>query len=339
MFRALTFHSKPPSLIAFANASKSRLCVESTSYRLLQVVAWSRTARRCQSTYSRPRYHRFKSSEKERLYKRLGVIAATGAGIYYLTHLERVPISERRRFNDVSLQFEERMAEQAYQETMMQYGMNMLPSSHPTVQYVARVMKKIIAVSGMQNLRWELHVIRDPTPNAFVLPGGKVFVFEGILPICRDEDGLAAVLAHETAHQIARHSAEKIAFTRAVSCLFWLAAAAFDLSGQVSHLLLNFGLLLPFSRKMESEADYIGLMLMSQACYRPEAAKELWGRMHDMEEQMGRKVLAFASTHPASKKRQQRIDNWLPEARQRYETSDCYSETWPGMQAFREAFF
>ncbi|CAB77005.1 metallopeptidase Oma1 [Schizosaccharomyces pombe] len=287
------------------------------------------------SNRNRVVYKSFQPNPRDKRFQWIFGALIAGGGVYYFTHLEYVPISNRRRFNDVSLDFEKRMAQDAYKEVMSEYGDRMLPSYHPTTLYVSRVLKRIIAVSGMSDLKWELHVIRDPTPNAFVLPGGKVFVFEGILPMCKGEDGLAAVLAHETAHQVARHSAEKIAFTRAVSCIVFLAAASLDLSGQLSHFLLNFGLLLPFSRKMETEADYIGLMLMSQACFDPNAAKTLWERMDAAEGQMG-KALAFASTHPSSKKRIRKIEEWLPEAQVKRETSDCYHETWPMLQSFKE---
>ncbi|EPY52816.1 metallopeptidase Oma1 [Schizosaccharomyces cryophilus OY26] len=284
------------------------------------------------------KYREFSPNPRDKRFQLIvGALIATG-GVYYFTHLEYVPISNRRRFNDVSLDFERKMAQSAYKEIMSQYGDRMLPSYHPTTLYVSRVLKRIIAVSGISDLKWELHVIRDPSANAFVLPGGKVFVFEGILPICQNEDGLAAVLGHETAHQVARHSSEKIAFTRAISCIFYLIAASLDLSGQLSHLLLNFGLLLPFSRKMEGEADYIGLMLMSQACFDPEAARGMWERMSAAESSMGG-ALAFASTHPSSEKRIRKIQEWLPEAKGKLETSDCFHQTWPQFQAFKETYW
>jgi predicted Zn-dependent protease len=146
----------------------------------------------------------------------------TGAGLlafgtsYYVYHLDTVPISNRRRFLDITPKQEQAIAQLSYNEIMTEYGKRILPASHPYTQFVRRVAKRIIQVSGMRDLKWEVHVIDHQEPNAFVLPGGKVFVFTGILPLVQDEDGMAAILGHEVAHQVARHTAEKLSFTKVV---------------------------------------------------------------------------------------------------------------------------
>ncbi|TPX63616.1 hypothetical protein SpCBS45565_g06486 [Spizellomyces sp. 'palustris'] len=173
----------------------------------------------------------------------------------------------------------------------------------------------------MANLHWEVYVIEDPQKNAFVLPGGKIFVFTGLIPIVQDEDGMAAVLGHEIAHQIARHSAEKLSWAKILIVAQLLMAYIFDPGMFFSRLFLELGVLMPFSRKMESEADYIGLRLMAQACYDPAAAVGLWERMK--EAQRSSKLLEYVSTHPSPEKRIQKITEWLPEAEMIREKSDC----------------
>lgn len=127
------------------------------------------------------------------------------------------------------------------------------------------------------------------TANAFVLPGGKVFVYSGILPICETDDGLAAVLGHEIAHNLAQHAAEKLSSMVFLQPVVWTLRIldnqgyTFGLGELVGSLILDLGIMRPSSREQESEADYIGLLLMSQSCYDPEAAVGLWERMEESE--------------------------------------------------------
>ncbi|CAJ0750554.1 9365_t:CDS:2, partial [Entrophospora sp. SA101] len=117
--------------------------------------------------------------------------------VYYVSHLEKVPITNRRRFMDVSPKQEEKLSQQAYHEVMEKYSNKILPLWDRRTKFVRQVAQDLVKVSGMNDLNWEFYVIDSPEKNAFVLPGGKVFVFTGILPIVKNEDGLAAVLGHE----------------------------------------------------------------------------------------------------------------------------------------------
>ncbi|KAJ3020951.1 UNVERIFIED_CONTAM: hypothetical protein HDU68_009885 [Siphonaria sp. JEL0065] len=202
--------------------------------------------------------------------------AGTGLlGLYYATHLETVPISGRTRFMDMSREDEEEMGRQAYNEIMNEYRNRIVPAYHPMSIYVHKVASNIIRASGITDVDWEIHLIDDPQKNAFVIPGGKVFVFTGILPVVANQDGLAAVLGHEVAHQIARHSAEKLSQMKVVILGQVLLSFIFD-AGFLGRLLMDVGIMKPFSRLCESEADYIGLKLMAQACYDPDAAVDMW---------------------------------------------------------------
>lgn len=137
--------------------------------------------------------------------------------------------------------------------------------------------------------------------NAFVIPGNKIFVYTGILEVCKNEDGLAAVLAHEIAHNVASHSAERRSEYLIVEKL--LDALAFlnytdVLSALLGRYVLDLGISRPASREQESEADYIGLLMMAQACYDPQAAVKMWRRMEKADEEY-KSGPEFLSTHPS----------------------------------------
>ncbi|KAJ3218006.1 hypothetical protein HDU67_006906 [Dinochytrium kinnereticum] len=237
-------------------------------------------------------------------------------------HLEEVPISGRRRFIDLTKQEEQALSKQAYAQIMAQFGHQIVSPLHPYSVMVRRVSERIIKASGMTDLEWEVHLIDDPQRNAFVLPGGKVFVFTGLLPIVQNEDGLAAVLGHEVAHQLARHSAEKMSWAKIVMVGQVLMSIFFDASFLFNRLFLEFGVMMPFSRKCESEADYIGLKLMSQACYNPRAAVEMWKRMKLADS--GHATSEYMSTHPSHDSRILKITKWMPEAVEIFENNpDC----------------
>ena len=286
----------------------------------------------------RPQNGRFGNAQNRIQYPHIsyGIGAVGLAGGFYYYNLEHVPISGRQRFNCVSSAREQAMAESYYQGIMRAYGRHVLPPFHPHAELVNRVLKRLISAAGLEGQNWEVKVIDDPDQkNAFVLPGGKVFVFSGILPICAGEDGLAAVLGHEIAHNIAHHTAE----TTSKQFFFLLPFGAlltffFDLPQQWVQFALDLAFELPGSRKMESEADYIGLLMMAQACYDPNATVKLWERMANTE---GDGVPQLLSTHPASRKRITVIQEWLPEANQKRAESPC-GITSGYMEDFKTAF-
>ncbi|ORX44411.1 hypothetical protein DM01DRAFT_1398672 [Hesseltinella vesiculosa] len=194
------------------------------------------------------------------------------------------------------------MAKQAYDEVLSKYGNRILSPNHAYSRFVTNVAKRLVSVSGLEGLNWEFHVIDSPERNAFVLPGGKVFVFTGILPIVANEDGMAAVLGHEISHQIARHSAEKLSFAKVLfAAQMALYLFGIDPSIFFNQVTLNFMMLKPFSRKCEKEADMMGLDLMAEACFDPKAAVQVWQRMEASG--TGNNIPQFASTHPSHKNR------------------------------------
>ena len=194
------------------------------------------------------------------------------------------------------------------------------------IEQVRRVGSRIAEATGRSDYRWEWSVIEDKQANAFALPGGKVGVYTGILPITRDDAGLAAVLGNEVAHAIARHGGERV--SQGLLVQTGLAATQAALARRdprtvqtVTALLgagVAVGLLLPWSRGQESEADHLGLIYMARAGYHPSAARDLWVRM--AEAARGRqRPPEFLSTHPSEATRIRQIEAWIPEALRYYQ--------------------
>jgi len=194
------------------------------------------------------------------------------------------------------------------------------------------------ALKTGKDVEWEVYVISDDnTKNAFVLPGGKIFVFTGILPVCKNDDGLASVLGHEVAHQVARHSAERLSYAKVLFALgYTLELLGLDVG--LSRLILTFLLQLPNSRKAESEADYIGVRLMAKACFDPRETTRMWTRMSESEKGGslgGSASIDFLSTHPANKKRIKNLEQWMPEALDIRAASPC-GDTTSQYEMFKE---
>ncbi|KAJ1809810.1 metalloendopeptidase [Coemansia sp. RSA 2598] len=270
------------------------------------------------------RYNRYRRQQPQQIWQTRGFwytagVAGTGGAVYYQMHLEDSPTG-RRRFINVSPAQEEQTGHQAYREVLSQYRWQLEPRGTPTDRYVRRVAERIIAVTGM-NEDWEVHVIRSSEKNAFVLPGGKIFVFSGILPVAANEDGLATILAHEIAHQYARHSAEKLSQASLLQIVYVIASLFVDpnvlqLGQAMSSLLLE----LPNSRQCEQEADQLGLYFMSMACYDPKQAVGLWQRMKAAEQVSPPQ---FLNTHPSTDSRIDSIRSWLPQAETKREAANC----------------
>ena len=236
---------------------------------------------------------------------------------------ETVPYTGRSQLQFMSPQQESELGAQAYQQALAK---TKLSSDAAASEMVARVGSRIAAVTGHPEYKWEYRLIQDDKQvNAFALPGGKVAVYTGILPITRDEDGLAAVLGHEIGHVIARHGGERVSQQMLVNVGLETTMVALSRGNPatvqaVASLLgagATVGVLLPWSRAQESEADHLGLILMAKAGYDPHAARDLWVRMAAASKGSG-KPPEFLSTHPSEPTRIQQIDVWMPEAMRYY---------------------
>lgn len=260
---------------------------------------------------------------------------AGGGGLFYLANLKEAPVSGRRRFLWVPPSLELMIGNSSYKSLLREVGPFLLPETHPTTQRVSKIFARIVDASlkdptvdkaMLEGVEWKVHIVNDPRapPNAFVLPGGKVFVFSSILGICQNDDGLATVLSHEFSHQLARHTGENLSkapFYLALSALLYTVTGA----EFINRLLLDSVLRMPASRQMETEADFIGLMIMSRACFDPHESIKLWGRMSEFEKRsVGAGArLEFLSTHPASERRIENMRHWISQATQIYDQSDC----------------
>ncbi|KAJ2307817.1 metalloendopeptidase [Coemansia sp. RSA 2705] len=297
--------------------------------QLRQLPLWHLAARarphvRWLSNYNRPAYRRFSSNGRPPFWQSRGFwyaagTAGTGGLVYYELHIDESPTG-RRRFIDISPAEEEKLGQAAYLQTMAQYRGQIVPRNAPADAFVRRVAHRVIGAAGLEG-DWEVHVIHSPEKNAFVLPGRKIFVFSGLLPLAASEDGLATVLAHEIAHQYARHSAEKLSQAKVLSLLYMLVSLFVDPSlAQLGRSMTSLLLELPNSRQCEQEADEIGLNFMAMACYDPHQAVGLWQRMRQAE---GVTPPQLLNTHPSSASRIANIQKWIPQAQMKREAANC----------------
>jgi predicted Zn-dependent protease len=219
---------------------------------------------------------------------------------------------------------------QSYREIL---NTSKLSHNQANVEMVNRVGRRIAAVANKEfpdvtkDYKWEFNVIEDPQPNAFALPGGKVAVYTGILKYTQNEAGLATVMGHEIGHVLARHGAERM--SQQLLAQLGAAGLSVALQNQSPETIqavnaafgagTTVGVLLPFSRLEESEADHIGLILMAKAGFDPREAVLFWERMAQASGGKG-KPPAFLSTHPADEQRIAQIKRWIPEAMNYYKS-------------------
>ena len=195
-------------------------------------------------------------------------------------------------------------------------------------QNIAKAVESYLSQNGMaedvKTYSWEFNLVQDNQVNAWCMPGGKIVVYEGLLPVTQDEASLAIVMGHEIAHAVARHSAERL--SNAYKEQYGAAALSALLQGagvssgwqQLASLAHQYGGALftsGFSRKQESEADHIGLIFAAMAGYDPEVAVNFWQRMSSAT---GGGSNSLFSDHPSDATRIQQIQGWLPEAKKYY---------------------
>ena len=219
---------------------------------------------------------------------------------------------------------------QQYEEVLAQ---NQVVTNTPEARMIDRVGQKIataaeryLNANGYQRYRndyeWEFSLIKDDDQvNAWAMPGGKIAFYTGIMPIAQTETGVAAIMAHEVAHALADHGAQRMSAAQLQQVGGAVLGAAVggrsestqQIIGQAYGLGSQYGVMLPFSRSHESEADRIGLTLMAMAGYEPEEAANLWRRMQ--QETGGQAPPEFLSTHPNPQTRIDNIEEWAPQAR------------------------
>lgn len=254
-------------------------------------------------------------------------------GYYYFSHSNEASFTGRKQLLDTSAQEEAALGLQSYQEILQQ---SEVVRTGPLPQQVQSIAERLVeaapkvekylaetagtpASTDWDTFEWQVSVIQSDEVNAFCLPGGKIAVYTGIIPVAKNDDGLAAVMGHEIAHALLRHGGERMAQQKLVQ----MGSIAASMStgdmdpGQRQMVMAaigagaQYGVLLPFSRSHESEADHVGLLLSAAACYDPQEAPKLWERMAALGKQ---KPPEFMSTHPAEGTRISQLNAWMEEA-------------------------
>lgn len=254
------------------------------------------------------------------------------AGAIFINSCSSVPVTGRKQMLLVPDSQVLSLSLQQYDEFMKTAPKSTNKANTALVNKVGRNIANAVDTylkqNGLENVAqsfsWEFNLVQSKEANAFCMPGGKIVVYEGILPITKDETGLAVVLGHEVAHAVAKHANERmsqqmlsqyggqalnVALSGSSSAVQAVASSVYGLGSQ-------YGIMLPYSRKQELEADKLGLIFMAMAGYDPSQATSFWQRM---SESTGNKsVQEFASTHPSDATRIKKIQEDLPEALKYY---------------------
>lgn len=223
----------------------------------------------------------------------------------------------RKQFNMVSTDQEMQLGLTAFEEMKKELPISKNSAHNALVSKVgARIAEQ--AKDRMPDAKWEFVVFDSPEANAFCLPGGKIGVYSGILPITKDEAGLAAVIGHEVAHASNHHGGERMSQAQAVQTGSAAIGAAVPekYSGMTMVALGGLGKLgieLPYSRLQESEADHVGLLYMARAGYDPEEAVRFWERFSASHGKSS--TPSLLRTHPVDEKRIEDLKKWMPEAK------------------------
>ena len=231
--------------------------------------------------------------------------------------LSKVKYTERTQLITMSPSKEMKMGLNA-SEGIKKENKATLDKDKALLKRVQTIGKKIAKVANQPDFKWEFHTISKDVLNAFCLPGGKVYVYTGIAKVTANDDQLATVMSHEIAHAIARHGAERVSMGQITSIGQKVLALAvktkapqYDQAFQKAYGYgANVGLMLPFSRKHEMEADKIGLILMTKSGYDTKESAKFWINMKRASGNTGKSKSDFFSTHPSDDKRIAQINEY-----------------------------
>lgn len=232
------------------------------------------------------------------------------------------PETGRKSHVGLSTQQESALGLQSYRQILAQ---SQPIDSGPEFEMVKRVATRLAAATGAagSGFDWRASLIRDKQVNAFCLPGGKIVVYTGILPVAQNDAALATVLGHEMAHATSRHGAQRVLQQNlAQTAMTGVAVSLGDMDYDKQRAIMGalgagaqFGVLMPFGREHESEADHIGLIYMARAGYDPQESIRFWERM---ERSGGAQPPEFLSSHPSHGRRIQQLEEWMPQAMEEY---------------------
>ena len=253
------------------------------------------------------------------------LLIAIGFALFQYFGAEKVTNPETGETVRVAMSTEQEQALglQSYREVLAQSEVVTSGREFEIVREVARRLARAIGPAG-EGFDWQVSLIRSEQVNAFCLPGGKIAVYTGILPVAENEAGLAAVMGHEMAHAIARHGSQRLLRTSLAQTVMTGAQFSFsDMDWNQRRMIIaalgagaQFGVLLPFSRQHETEADEMGVVYMARAGYDPEAAITFWERMQQASG--GSRAPEFASTHPSGETRIAHLRQIMPRAKAEY---------------------
>lgn len=247
-------------------------------------------------------------------------------GVYYFSHIQETPITHRRRFVAFTPEQFKKISDFEFEMQYALFEEHLIPATHPVYNRVVRVANQLLHgnrdIDEIHKLSWSVSVIDSPIKNAFVLPSGQIFVFAGMLEICTNDEQLGNVLAHEMAHCVLSHGAEQVSYAHLVDfALVGFLAAIWaimptDGIAVVTHWffekVVSLLLRLPYSRKLELEADEVGLQLAAKACFDVREASAFWTKMGLMSNAL--EDVEFISTHPSHERRSEHLDNLMNSA-------------------------
>lgn len=270
---------------------------------------------------------------------------AAGAGVtmvilalFLLTHLDESPVTGRTRLLVFSKESSQELAALTSEAYMEEFAELMLPISDPRHQVVERVVQHLAQrnkdIPEVSEVTWTVHVVQSPNINAFVLPDGKVFMFTGMLEAVTDVHQLTIVLGHEMAHALLGHAAEQVSLSHVVDLMSLILLTAIwavcpkDSLALVGHWaqekLRDLMFSRPYSRKLETEADQVGLQLAAKACADVRAGPVFWQQMEIRDQLTGEPVIPeWLSTHPSHRNRFTQMDRLIPQALELRERCVC----------------
>ncbi len=245
-----------------------------------------------------------------------------------------VPITERKQLSIISESKINRQAAQAYEQFRSKTKLITTGSQLKNVKNIGRKMETAVSAffsnqkkeDPTSNFEWDYVLVdNDKVINAWCMPGGKIAVYSGLLKITKNINALSIVMGHEIAHAVARHSIERM--SQAMTINLGTTVADIFLGGAINRTrntvgqntgldIFQLGIMNPFGRKQETEADYLGLIFSSLSGYDIRESVKLWERMS--ENKKGKEVPAFLSTHPSSKKRIENLEGWISEVMVKY---------------------
>lgn len=234
---------------------------------------------------------------------------------------------------------EAQMGMEAFQQVLSEE--KPLPDNHPNTIAITEIAKRLVNVASRveadlaaennmpspklaESFEWSVAVLESPQANAFCLPGGKMAVYTGLIPVAQNNDAMAVVMGHEIAHALLRHGSQRMAQQKLVQMGQMAAGIAIgDMDPGQQQMVMSalgattqYGAVLPFGRSHETQADEVGLMIAAAACYNPKEAIPLWERMSQLNG--GQRPPEFASTHPDPSNRIAHLQSLLPKAEKFY---------------------